>query len=56
MPAKSEAQRIAISIAEHAPDKLYDRNKGLLKMGKQDMHDFAETPSKGLPKRKGLLK
>jgi hypothetical protein len=49
MPARSKAQRIAIAIAEHEPDKLYARNKGLLDMKPSDMHDFAATPEKGLP-------
>ena len=49
MPAESVAQRQAIAIAEHSPEKLYARNKGLLKMKKSDMHDFASTSEKGLP-------
>lgn len=60
MPAKSIAQRKAIAIAEHEPGKLYARNKGLLSMDKEDMHDFAATPEKGLPKyapkKKGKFK
>lgn len=60
MPAKSIAQRKAIAIAEHSPGKLYARNKGLLSMDKEDMHDFAATPEKGLPKyatkKKGKFK
>lgn len=51
MPAKSEKQREAIAIAEHEPSKLYSRNKSLLNMSHEDMHDFAST--KGL-KKKGL--
>ena len=53
MPAKSKDQQIAMAIAEHAPDKLYRRNRGMLKMNKQDLHDFASTPRKGLPERAG---
>lgn len=49
MPAVSRAQQIAMAIAEHDPDKLNDRNKGLLSMSKSQLHDFASTPSKGLP-------
>ncbi len=56
MPAKSIAQRKAIAIAEHAPGKLYARNKGLLSMDKEDMHDFAATPEKGLPRKIGKKK
>lgn len=51
MPAKSKAQQEAMAIAEHAPGKLYGRNKGLLKMSHQQLHDFAATPRKGLPAR-----
>lgn len=49
MPAKSVAQRRAIAISEHSPDKLYSRNKGLLSMSKEDQHDFASTKETGLP-------
>jgi hypothetical protein len=51
MPAKSKAQRIVMAIAEHNPKKLYKRNKGLLKMTKGQLHDFASTKTKNLPKR-----
>lgn len=44
-----------MAIAEHSPGKLYSRNKGLLGMSKGQLHDFAATPEKGLPKKKGLL-
>lgn len=54
MPAVSKAQREAFGIAEHAPGKLYKRNRGLLKMSKGQLHDYAATPEKGLPKKKGL--
>lgn len=49
MPAKSKAQRIAMAIAEHKPSKLYKKNKGLAKMSKSQLHEFAKTPTKGLP-------
>lgn len=49
MPAKSKKQRIAMAIAEHQPSKLYKKNKGLLKMTKQQLHDFAKTKEKKLP-------
>lgn len=51
MPAESQAQQKAMAIAEHDPDKLYPKNKGLLKMSKGQLHDFAATPRKGLPKK-----
>lgn len=38
-----------MAIAEHAPGKLYKRNKGLLGMSKGQLHDFAATSRKGLP-------
>lgn len=46
MPAKSEKQRRAIAIAEHQPKKIYKRNKNLLKMTKEQLHDFAIKPKK----------
>lgn len=50
MPAVSKKQQQAMAIAEHAPSKLYSRNKGLTKMSKSQLHDFAATSRKGLPK------
>jgi hypothetical protein len=49
VPAVSQKQQIAMAIAEHAPEKLYDRNKGLAKMSHSQLHDFAATPRKELP-------
>ena len=51
MPPKSKVQRRAMAIAEHEPGKLYKRNKGLLKMKKADLHDYASGREKGLPTR-----
>lgn len=57
MPAESKAQRQVMAIAEHHPEQLYKRNRGLLAMSKEQLHDFAATKEKGLPqkvkKRKG---
>lgn len=39
-----------MAIAEHHPGELYGRNKGLLKMSHEQLHDFAVT--KGLGKIK----
>lgn len=50
MPAVSRSQRIAAAIAEHEPEKLFARNKGLLSMGKGDLKKFATT--KGAKGRK----
>jgi len=52
MPAKSKAQRRAMAIAEHHPEKLYKRNRGLKKMAKSQLHDYATTGEKKLPKKK----
>lgn len=51
MPAVSQKQQEAMAIAEHSPSKLYAKNKGLLKMSHKQLHDFAITPRKGLPKK-----
>lgn len=51
MPAVSKSQRKAMAIAENAPEKLYKKNKGLLKMSKKQLHDFASTKEKGLPEK-----
>lgn len=53
MPAVSKAQQIAMSIAEHNPSQLYGKNKSLLSMSHQQLHDFAATPRKGLPQHAG---
>ena len=50
MPAVSAKQRIAMAIAEHHPEQLYARNRGMLSMSHQQLHDFAST--KGLHKKK----
>jgi hypothetical protein len=49
MSAKSRAQRIAMAIAEHHPEDLNEKNKGLADMTHKQLHDFASTPEKGLP-------
>ena len=49
MPAVSKAQQKAMAIAEHAPDKLYKRNRGLLGMSREKLSEFASTKRKGLP-------
>ena len=57
MPAVSQAQQKAMAIAEHDPGKLKSRNKGLLRMSHDQLHDFASTPREGLPKKsRGLVK
>jgi hypothetical protein len=43
MPSVTEKQREAIAIAEHHPEQLYKKNRGILNMTHQQMHDFAST-------------
>lgn len=52
MPATSRNQRIAAAIALHHPDKLNAANRGMLRMDKGDLHDFAVTKTAGLAKKK----
>jgi len=51
MPAKSKAQRQMMAIAEHHPEKLYRRNRGVLKMSKGQLSEFASTKEGRLAKR-----
>lgn len=43
MPSVSEKQRRAMAIAEHHPSKLSKKNRGLLKMSHQQLHEFASS-------------
>ena len=52
MPAKSKKQRRMMAIAEHHPEALYKKNKGVAKMSKSQLHEFATTKEKGLPNKK----
>jgi hypothetical protein len=54
MPAKSEAQRQLMAIAEHHPEKVKAKNRDVLKMTKQQLHEYASTSEKHLPARKKL--
>jgi len=38
-----------MAIAEHHPEELYSRNKGVAKMSKKQLHDYASSSEKGLP-------
>jgi hypothetical protein len=53
MPARSKKQQMAMAIAEHEPEKLSGKNKGLLKMSKSKLSEFASTPRKSLPMKAG---
>lgn len=55
MPSVSRKQQELFSIAEHAPGKLYNRNKGLASLGHDKLREFSATPTKSLPERKGKL-
>jgi hypothetical protein len=50
MPAVSEKQRRFMAIAEHEPGKLRGKKPN---MSQGQLHDFASTPEKGLPEKKG---
>jgi hypothetical protein len=51
VPAKSKAQQAAMAIALKRPEKLYHRNRSLRSMAKRQLREYAETPTKHLPKR-----
>lgn len=53
MPAESKKQRRMMAIAKHHPEQLYERNKGVLKMSRKQLHDFASTKERGLVAKKG---
>lgn len=55
MPATSQAQQRLFAIAEHHPSQLHKANRGLLKLSRKQLHDFAATPRNGLPRRAGKL-
>jgi hypothetical protein len=52
MPAKSKKQRKLMGLALHHPEKVRGKNKGVLKMSKSQLSDFASTKEKGLPMSK----
>lgn len=51
MPAVSKSQQRLMAIAEHNPSAVYARNRGVLKMNMSQLHDFAATGRKKLPKK-----
>jgi len=53
MPAESKAMQMATAIALHSPSKLYKRNRGLKRMKRSDLRDFARTKLANKPYRKG---
>jgi len=52
MPSVSKKQRRAMGIAEHHPEKLYERNRPMLKMSRKQLSEYASTKEKGLRKKK----
>ena len=54
MPAVSEKQRELFAIAEHMPDKLHSENKGLAKLPKSKLREFARPMGKKLVKQHSL--
>ena len=49
MPSKSRAEQKMMAIAKHHPEQLYARNRGVLKMTQQQLHEFASGSMKGKP-------
>lgn len=41
-----------MAVAKHTPSKLHKRNRGVLKMNKTQLGEFARTKRKGLPLKK----
>lgn len=55
MPAVSAKQRMMFAIAEHHPEDLYARNRGVLNMSHQQLHDFASTKGHKKKKRRSAM-
>jgi hypothetical protein len=47
MPAVSAAQRSLMGLAEHHPEQVQKRNRGVLRMSQGQLHDFASTKGLG---------
>ncbi len=52
MPARSRKQQNLMAMALHSPSKVKSKNKGVLKMTKTALREFASTLTKGLPRKK----
>jgi hypothetical protein len=46
MPAVSEKQRRLMAMAEHNPGMVSKKNRGVLRMSHQQLHDFAAKKAK----------
>jgi hypothetical protein len=51
MPSVSVKQRELMAIAEHHPSEVSAKNRGVLKMSHQQLHDFASTKESSLPEK-----
>ena len=49
MPATSKAQQKLMQMAEHHPEMVSAKNRGVLSMSHQQLHDFASGSEKGKP-------
>ncbi len=59
MPATTKVVRRLTGLALHHPEKVYPRNRSILRMSGTELHKYASTPEKGLPyrkKKKGVKK
>jgi hypothetical protein len=52
MPAVSRAQQRLMALALHHPERVRAPNRGVTRMTLKQLHDFAATPRKGLPRRR----
>lgn len=49
MPSVSRAMRKLMAVAEHHPEEVSAKNRGVLSMSHQQLHEFSSTKEKGLP-------
>lgn len=56
MPALSIKARRLMALAEHHPEKVREKNRGVLSMTHQQLHDFASTSEENLPRKKKAKK
>jgi hypothetical protein len=55
MPAVSDKQRKLMGMAEHNPSKVSAKNRGVLKMSKSQLHDFASTKGLSSKSKRGKI-
>lgn len=56
MPSTSQAQQHLMGLAYAHPEKVSAKNKSVLSMSKDQLKDFAATPTKKLPRYKSVPK